>query len=452
MGKAQREFFLGIDVGGTKIMAALADEKGAVMARKRMPTPRNTKGAHVVAAIGDIIAVLLAERRIEARDLAGIGLAIPGTVAPDEGKVVFTPNMTLSGIAIAPVLRKRFKVPVYIGNDVNLGTLGEAWRGAARGAASAVGVFVGTGIGAGVVINGQLVTGRRNAAGEIGHMVMQAGGPLCGCGNRGCLEALASRTAIERDIRDAVKNGRKSAITKLAGADLAVIKSSVLKRALQQEDELVTDVMRRAAETLGYACLNVRHLLDPDVIVLGGGVLEACGNFILPIVEQVVGLHSLPGSCEHHVVTTSTLGDDAVALGAVALVKSHQHLSTAAPAAKAAGTLPRVGVRDGTVYLDDEPAAYDVGVRSDGRIGQALTKRSGDTQLISRKALEKLCGHDCRALVVGSRQPELTALTPKARAFAEARGIAVSIVALADASATLARATQPAALILCTGD
>lgn len=446
MSKSSRQLYLGIDVGGTKIMAALADAKGTVVARKRMPTPRNTKAAHVVAAIGDIIAVLLAERDLDARDLAGIGLAIPGTVAPAEGKVVFTPNMTLSSVVIAPLLRKRFKVPVYIGNDVNLGTLGEAWRGAARGAASAVGVFVGTGIGAGVVINGQLVTGRRNAAGEIGHMVMQPGGPLCGCGNRGCLEAFASRTAIERDIRDAIKNGRKSAITKLAGNDLAVIKSNVLKRALQQEDELVTEVMRKASETLGYACLNVRHLLDPDMIVLGGGVIEACGDFILPIVQQIVGLHSLPGSCEHDVVTMSELGDDAVALGAVALVKQHEHPGADASVSPAA---PRIAVQDDTVYLDDEIVDHPLGLQPNGHTTRVDLKFSGDTILLTRKGLERLCSHGCRALVIGARQPEHFALTPKASAAADKLKITVSIVPLTDACTAHARAPQPAALLLC---
>lgn len=446
MRTSSRELYLGIDVGGTKIMAALADAHGSVIARKRMPTPRNTKGEHVVAAIADIVAVLLAEHRVESRQLAGIGLAIPGTVAPAEGKVVFTPNMTLSGMVIAPLLRNRFKVPVYIGNDVNLGTLGEAWRGAARSASSAVGVFVGTGIGAGLVINGQLVTGRRNAAGEIGHMVMQPGGPLCGCGNRGCLEAFASRTAIERDIRDAVNNGRKSAITKLAGNDLAVIKSSVLKRALQQEDELVTQVIRKASETLGYACLNVRHLLDPDMIVLGGGVIEACGDFILPIVQQIVGLHSLPGSCDHDCITMSKLGDDAVALGAVALVKNHAHPSTGAAVSSPA---PRLAIQDESVCLDNVVIDYPLGLQPNGRTTRVDLKRSGETFLLTRKSLERLCPHTCRSLIIGVRQPEYFALTPKARAAAGHRKIAVSIVPLKHACDAHARAPHPAALLLC---
>ena len=152
-------------------------------------------------------------------------------------------------------------------------------------------------------------------------MIMHLGGPKCGCGNHGCFEALASRTAIERDIREAIAAGRTSVLTELAGGDLSVIRSGMIRKALEVEDELVTGVMRRAAEVLGYACVNVRHLIDPEAIVLGGGVIEACSDFIMPIVENIVGLDPLPGAREGGRVLLSALGDDAVVLGAVAAAR-----------------------------------------------------------------------------------------------------------------------------------
>ena len=168
---------------------------------------------------------------------------------------------------------------------------------------------------------GKLWRGDRESAGEIGHMIMQIGGPKCGCGGHGCFEALASRTAIERDLREAIAAGRKSVLLELAGGDLSVIRSGMIRKALEVEDELVTEVMRRAAEVLGYACLNVRHLIDPEAIVLGGGVIEACSDFIMPIVENIVGLDPLPGAREGGRVLLSALGDDAVVLGAVAAAR-----------------------------------------------------------------------------------------------------------------------------------
>jgi len=219
---------MGVDVGGTKVLAALVKPEGVVAARKRKPTPRGVTPQECVMFIMQVLEDLLDSQGIAARELKAIGLAVPGVVDPDAGTVVVTPNMNLSGLEVVKVMEDRFRVPVALGNDVNMGTLGEKWLGAARDANSAVGIFVGTGIGGGIVINGELVRGGREAAGEIGHILMEVGGPLCGCGNRGCLEAFASRSAIERQLREAVASGQRTILTKIAGKDLKVIKSSVL--------------------------------------------------------------------------------------------------------------------------------------------------------------------------------------------------------------------------------
>ena len=135
---------------------------------------------------------------------------------------------------------------------------------------------------------------------------MLLGGPECGCGGHGCFESLASRTAIEREFRAGIAAGQARALMELAGGDLSVIRSGMIRKALEREDPLVTSVMRHAAEVLGYACINVRHLLDPEAIVLGGGVIEACSGFVMPIVENIVGLDPLPGVARRR--TRSPLG------------------------------------------------------------------------------------------------------------------------------------------------
>jgi glucokinase len=158
-------------------------------------------------------------------------------------------------------------------------------------------------------------------AAEIGHIVMQIDGPRCACGNRGCLEALASRTAIERDLRAAVAAGRPTILTELLGGDLEQIRSSVLRQAMAAGDALVTEVLRHAADVIGHACLTVGHLLDPEVIVLGGGVIEACSDFMLPVLEAIVADDSLAAGHAPGQIRVSSLGDDAVLLGATALAR-----------------------------------------------------------------------------------------------------------------------------------
>ncbi len=321
-GNGSEWLYLGVDVGGTKVQASVVRESGEILARQRCQTPRNEEPERELCAIESVIEDALAASKKKLRDVQAIGIAIPGVVAPQQGRIIVTPNMNLSGVRISKHLRRRFGVPVAVGNDCNLGALGERWLGAARNAKSAFTILVGTGVGGGFVRKGKLWRGAREAASEIGHIVMQMGGPVCGCGNRGCLEALASRTAIERDLREAVNNGRSSIVTELTGGDLTVIRSRVLRKALEAGDSLVTEVMQRAAEVLGYACLTVRHLIDPEVIVLGGGVIEACGDFVVPIARQIVEADRLPGAREGGRVVVSALGDDAVVLGAVALARA----------------------------------------------------------------------------------------------------------------------------------
>ena len=445
MKEGKPQLFLGVDVGGTKIMAALAKPSGAILARQRRPTPRAGTAEDTLAAILKAMDDALAKAGVSAGRLAAIGLAIPGGVDPDAGLVVVTPNMNLSGLEIVPRVEERFGVPVALGNDVNLGTLGETWLGAARSARNVVGIFPGTGIGGGVVVDGQLVRGAREAAGEIGHIVMQIGGPLCGCGNRGCLEALASRSAIERDIRDAVAAGRKTVLTKLADGDLAVIKSALLRRALEEKDKLVTRVMTRAAKTLGYACLTVRHLLDPEIIVLGGGLMEACGDFILPIVEEVLAADALPGARPSGAVVASALGDDAVVLGAVALAQKRIGLEPPASAEEADLEYPTISETSfGRIVIGGETYETDVYIRADGKVRKRkkaeVKAKYGTSHKIDAEELERVCKGGPKVLLIGTGQSGAVELTPDGEKCLRRRRIAFRALPTPEALAAYNRA------------
>lgn len=436
--KKDRKFYLGVDLGGTKILAALARASGKIVGRKRCPTPRSATHEEIFATIVGLIEDLLGESGLRRRAIRGLGIAVPGIVDAADGRVVVTPNMNLSGFKIVPRLKKIFRVPIALGNDVNLGTLGEQWLGAAALADSAVGIFVGTGIGGGIIVNGKLLTGHHGAAGEVGHMHMQKDGPLCGCGAHGCLEALASRTAIERDIRQAVAAGRKTVLSDVVGSDLSVIRSNVLKRALQEDDELVKEVMTRAADTLGAACLQIRHLLDPEVIILGGGVIEACKSFVVPIVQRTLTSDPFSGARSGGRVVVSALGDDAVVLGAVALAQQHEGRDPLKKARRRVQQYPSItGVGPETITVDGTTYKEDIFVRADGKV-RKRRKTLADSATpgqIDRDELKAVCKRKPAILIIGSGDKQPLTIAAQGEDFLRRRGIIYESLPTAEAAA-----------------
>jgi glucokinase len=428
----RRRLYVGVDVGGTKIQASLVEEAGTIRGQVRRPTPRRGTPARTVDAIEATIADLLRQEGLRAGDLEAIGVAVPGVVDPKKGLVVVTPNMNLSGSKVGPDLARRLGVSVALGNDCNLGILGEAWLGAAVCVASAFGIFVGTGIGGGFVQGGRLWGGARDAAAEVGHIVMEIGGPACGCGNRGCLEALASRTAIERDLRAAMKAGRKTVLARLLKGQGGRIRSGVLREALAQKDPLVTAVLGRAAEVLGHACLTVRHLVDPEVIILGGGVVEACGKFLVPIVRGIVEADRLAAARPGGEVLESALGDDAVVLGAVALARQ----AVGRDPFKGIGCAPRpaaalVEAAPGRVTVGGERYTGSIYIRASGKVkklrgaGWGAARPGAGTAAIGPDELRKVCKGDPEVLFIGTGRRGGLRLAPAAEAYLKDRAIEV---------------------------
>jgi len=319
---------------------------------------------------------------------------------------------------------------VALGNDCNAGILGEAWLGAARGAKSAVGIFVGTGIGGGFVRKGRIWQGHRCAALEVGHMVLAVDGPVCGCGNRGCFEALASRSAIERDLRQAVADGRATMLTDILDGDLTMIRSGALKRALSAGDELVTEVLHRAARTLGLGCMSVCHLLDPQRIVLGGGVMEACGDALLPVIQQVLDDDRLGGAGAPEPVHLAALGDDAVALGAVGLAQCAVGCSPFKKRASAAHRGPTLAWADGGLLIDGECVDGDVCIQVGGTI-RRRKKRSADGRL-SAKQVQRACEGGPEVIFIGADDGR--EISDKARRFLDQRAIECQLLPPADAA------------------
>lgn len=313
-------YTLGIDIGGTKLAGAVITPSGVLLHRIKIPTPRRVEAKTIYAVITDMINQLLSYEQIDRRHCQGIGMGVPGIVDTRNLKILAAPNIDLTGFPLAASLTKRFKLPIAMANDVNAGLVGEAWLGAAKGFDHVVGIFPGTGVGGAVIADGRLLLGSQGAATELGHMMVDLQGPKCHCGQQGCLEALTGRWAIERDIRLAIKNGRRSLIKQLNDGRLDQIKSRVFKEALQAKDPLTKEVFALMSRRLGRALVSLNHIFNPQIFILGGGVVKACGPWILPLVQKEIDQDPFFSSFSKPKVMVSLLGDDAVLFGAAHLV------------------------------------------------------------------------------------------------------------------------------------
>ena len=315
---AADDLFVAIDLGGTKVLAALADEQANTLARHWELTEQSEAG--LAAQLRRVVHAVLEQGGADKERIRGIGVGSPGPLDPDTGVIFDTPNIAIHDFPLKAILEEEFRAPVRVNNDVNVGTLGEAWRGAGSGYHSVLGIFPGTGIGGGLVVEGKIFVGDSKNALEIGHMIVERNGPRCNCGNYGCLEAFASRTHIGRQLREIVEGGRPSLISELAqGEDLERVHPGLLAEALERGDEVVTEVLENAACALGIGSINLVHLFGPAVMVYGGGLIQVLGDFFMPRIEKMVFSRCLKGTYEHTTLRRAALGDDAVLVGAVAL-------------------------------------------------------------------------------------------------------------------------------------
>ncbi len=320
------DLVVGVDLGGTKILAAVVTADGKIMGQAKRKTKPETGTESVIERIVKTVDDALASAKTLRSEVRAVGIGAPGPIDPDTGTVLMAPNLNgWENVPLAKTLSEQLGVPVFLDNDVNVGTLGEFVYGAGRGAKDVIGVFVGTGIGGGLIIGGQLRSGARHAAGEIGHMIVLAEGPYCGCGNRGCIEALASRTAIVNSLRMAMQSGRKTTLTEaLAGGGVERLSSGVLAQAWKSNDTLTVEVLTRVQYYLGLHLASLVNFLDPELIVLGGGVIEALGeDFLQPIRRAAYQHFTQRRDASQVKIVLSQLGDNAGILGAAVAARLH---------------------------------------------------------------------------------------------------------------------------------
>ncbi len=319
--RTRKTLAVGVDVGGTSMRASLLGPDGKILAESEAKTDVGSGPAGIRAQVVGLVTQALESAGVTESALRGVGVGVPGAVDPGTGEVHHAPNLGWTRVALAAELGRELGVPVWIENDVNAAVLGEARQGAARGASSVLGVWVGTGIGGGLMVGGELYRGARGAAAEIGHQILLPDGPLCGCGNRGCVEALASRTAIEREIRRRIERGEPSEVTGLLakrGKDRMT--SGILRDAYRKGDEVVKGAIEGAIRYLGMAVGSWISVLDPELVVLGGGVVEKLGKPYVAAVRSEALRYAVRAAGPQPRIVASELGDRAGTLGAASLV------------------------------------------------------------------------------------------------------------------------------------
>ena len=258
-------FNICLDVGGTKVLGAIFNEKDQIIYRlKKRSKSGGSASADVEKVIVDVVEEMISESGIDRKKLNAIASCAPGVIDQSRGVVLFTPNLPWRDYDMAGAMRKKFGVPFYVGNDVNLGVLGEYHFGSARGYKNVVGFFVGTGMGGGMILNGSLFTGNEFKAAEYGHMILDPEGPLCNCGQRGCLEA---------------------------------------------------------CHWLAVATGNMINTISPDLILYGGGVIEAAGDVFLKKILDELDRYCMPQIRSTVDVVTAGLGDDSILYGDLAMIK-----------------------------------------------------------------------------------------------------------------------------------
>ena len=311
---------IGIDVGGTNVKIALVDE-GKIIYSNSVPTYAKMGYEYTVNNIKQAIKDLMKETNTEAKDIQGIGFDFPGQVDCKTGVVKLAPNIPgWVNVPIAQMIEEEFNIPTRIDNDVRCAALGELKFGAGRGCENFICITVGTGIGSGIVINGKVVRGASNAAGELGHIKLQMlGGPICGCGDTGCLEAFASGPSIVAMAQDYIRGGKSTKFREMAAAEGGEITPYMVAKAAEAGDPVAKRIFEIVGEYIGIGLTSVINLLNPEKVIIGGGVAEA-GDLLFDPIRRTIKERAMVVAGEAVEIVPAELGNSAGVIGASMLI------------------------------------------------------------------------------------------------------------------------------------
>ena len=308
-----QKFVVGVDLGGTKISAALSNLNGEVISQTTVPTNANEGEIPVLNRIIESVDKVIKDGCAEYEDIAAIGIGSPGPLDAEKGIIIYTPNLPFKNFNLVDPLKNKFGVPVFLDNDANVAAIGEYMFGAGRGAKDVVFFTVSTGIGGGAVLNGKVYRGHTSNALEIGHMTVAPDGPRCNCGNIGCVEATSSGTAIAKRGQEALNSKVETSLRKYD----KVTSYEVFVEAAAG-DPICKDIIDNALNYLGIAIANAVSIFDPEVIIVGGGVSKA-GDIVFDTIRKVVNKRCFKSMSESVKIVPAGLGTDAGVIGAVSL-------------------------------------------------------------------------------------------------------------------------------------
>lgn len=313
-----KKYSVGIDLGGTKILIALIEkESGKVIHFVKKKTKKEKGAENIVRKMISGINELFEDSGIDLEEISSIGIAAAGQIDREHGIILGAPNLDCYDLNLKEILEGEYNLPVCLANDVEAATLGEMKFGAGRGVDDLVCVFVGTGVGSCIVKNGKIIQGATGTAGEIGHIIVDLNGRQCNCGAHGCLEAYASRSAIEKRIEGALKKGRHSAILDYLEEGKSIT-SSMIRKSIEREDELVTHCVDEASAYLSGGLASIINFINPKLIILGGGLIEAVDYFYKKTIKDAK-LKCLPVPATKIEFKKTALGDFSGVIGAAYL-------------------------------------------------------------------------------------------------------------------------------------
>lgn len=310
-----RHYLLGIDIGGTNLKAGIVSPQGELVAHTSRPTCLSGGWEGVVGQVEEAAKDLLWQGGLDWSAVKGLGVGVPGTVRLPEGQVLFAPNLKWERVPLLSTLAGRFPVPVRVDNDAHVAALGEYWRGAARGYKNVLLLTLGTGVGSALLLEGRVLRGRNGLGNEMGHMVVDPHGPPCGCGNRGCLEAFVAVPALQRLARDLLNTGKTSSLAQAGDWGVREIFA-----AAAAQDAVGQLVVASLVKHLAIGLANAVVLVDPEVILLGGGVSQGADVF-LPSLREEVAMRVGRMAYRPPPILPAALGNRAGILGAAYLVR-----------------------------------------------------------------------------------------------------------------------------------
>ena len=315
-----QDYVVGIDIGGTKLATVVADSSGKIINKVRQPTHADKGPEYAIQLLIDMVYQTIAQVDLDLKDISAIGVSCGGPLDTKTGIVHSPPNLPgWEALPLKEMLVDEFNLPVTIENDANACALAEYRFGGGRGYASVLYMTMSTGIGGGIVINGEIYHGANDSAGEVGHQILLPDGPLCGCGKRGCLEALCSGPAIARRAKDAIQIESDTEILELVDGDIEAVKSEHVLEAARNGDALALKLIDETAYYMGWGIANLVNILNPDIVLLGT-IAIAAGNLLLEPMRKTVSSFAMARPAEVVTIMPAQLGDSLGDLAAISLV------------------------------------------------------------------------------------------------------------------------------------